>query len=166
MCRLTGIHCAQIRPQRDRTRSGLLEGHGRALFIQRQNTTFDVIRPAVPNYLLKGSQYNGGAELQYDEQGKAGGWVARRSDPSVQERFRKLLTALGKEFDGRISAGLMQSDRALRMVPAITEWCVGPALVAGPEFFGETARRQAPRPSRGLEPVETAAALHPAHRYG
>jgi hypothetical protein len=55
----------------------------------------------------------------------------------------------------------MQSDRALQMVPAITEWSVGPALVAGPQFIGETARRQAPRPSRGLEPVETAAALHP-----
>ena len=37
----------------------------------------------------------------------------------------------------------MQSGRALRMMPAITELCVGPALVAEPQFIGETARRQA-----------------------
>jgi hypothetical protein len=33
----------------------------------------------------------------------------------------------------------MQSDRALRMMPAITEWCVGPALVDGPQLIGEMA---------------------------
>jgi hypothetical protein len=58
----------------------------------------------------------------------------------------------------------MQSDRILRMMLAITEWGVGPTLVAWPQVIGETARRQAPRPSRGLEPVETAAAL--LHGYG
>jgi hypothetical protein len=30
------------------------------------------------------------------------GWAARRWDPAVQERFHKLLFALGKEFHGRI----------------------------------------------------------------
>jgi hypothetical protein len=30
------------------------------------------------------------------------GWMARRCDPAVRERFHKLLFALGKEFDGRI----------------------------------------------------------------
>jgi hypothetical protein len=30
------------------------------------------------------------------------GWMARRWDPAVQERWHKLLFALGKEFDGRI----------------------------------------------------------------
>jgi hypothetical protein len=54
----------------------------------------------------------------------------------------------------------MQADRALRMMPAITECRAGPALDAGPRFIGKTARRQAPRPSRGHKPVETAAALH------
>jgi len=37
----------------------------------------------------------------------------------------------------------MQSDRASRMTPAIIEWYAGPALVAGPQFTGRTARRRA-----------------------
>jgi hypothetical protein len=51
-------------------------------------------------------------------------------------------------------------DRSFQMMSAITVWCVGPALAAGPQLIGKTARRQAPRQARGLEPVETAAALH------
>jgi hypothetical protein len=62
----------------------------------------------VPRYLLRESQYNGGADKQYhykagdEEHAVVAGWVARRWDPAVQERFHKLLFALGKEFDGRI----------------------------------------------------------------
>ena len=45
----------------------------------------------------------GGACLGDDEEHAVpGGWVARRWDPAVRERFHKLLDALGKEFDGRI----------------------------------------------------------------
>ena len=49
-------------------------------------------------------------------------------------------------------AGLMQSDRTQRMMSAITELCVDAALVAGPQFIGRTARRQA-------------AALHPTASF-
>jgi len=45
-------------------------------------------------------QYN----IQDDDEKHAvpEGWVARRWDPAVQERFHKLLLALGKEFDGKV----------------------------------------------------------------
>jgi hypothetical protein len=90
----------------------LLRSHGKALFIQLQDTTFDVYKPAVPNYLLKQQQYGGGAEFQYSDQGSADGWVARRWDPAVQDRFQKLLGALGKEFDGEI-AGINLQETAI-----------------------------------------------------
>ncbi len=78
------------------------------LFVQLQDSTFSPSRINVPRYLLHDSQYNGGADKQYNY--KAGdekhavvtGWVARRWDPAVQRRLHKLLNALGKEFDGRI----------------------------------------------------------------
>jgi hypothetical protein len=35
----------------------------------------------------------------------------------------------------------MEMGRAPQMEPAITEWCVGPALVAGPQIIGKTVRR-------------------------
>ena len=38
----------------------------------------------------------------------------------------------------------MQANRVLRMVSAITEWCVGPPLVGGPNSGWAAARRQAP----------------------
>jgi len=62
----------------------------------------------VPKYLLQDPRYHGGADRQYkfkdgDEEHAVGaGWAARRWDPAVQERFHKLLRALGKEFDGRV----------------------------------------------------------------
>jgi len=39
------------------------------------------------------------------------GWVARRWDPAVQERFRQLLLALGKEFDGKVEGINLRGDR-------------------------------------------------------
>jgi len=89
-----------------------LGSHGKALFVQLQDTTFDVSKPAVPDYLLKHRRYNGGAEFQYNGRGEAEGWVARRWDPSVQDRFQRLLMALGTEFDGRI-AGINLQETAI-----------------------------------------------------
>jgi hypothetical protein len=85
-----------------------LTSKGKKLFIQIQDVTFSESRINVPRYLLQDPQYNGGADKQY--QYKAGhegnatvaGWMARRWDPAVQGRFHKLLSALGKEFDGKI----------------------------------------------------------------
>jgi hypothetical protein len=86
----------------------LMEPHGKKLWIQIQDVTFNPERKNVPKYLLNDPIYNGGAAQQYndrvpDQQNPPpGGWMARRLDPAVQERLHKLLFALAKEFDGRI----------------------------------------------------------------
>ena len=96
----------------------LLEAHGKKLWIQLQDVSFSESRINVPQYLLTDSIYHGGAAKQYnipgDDDSKAvlSGWVARRWDPAVQERFHKLLFALGKEFDGRI-AGINLPETSL-----------------------------------------------------
>lgn len=85
-----------------------LQSRGKKLFIQLQDVTFSEARVGVPQYLLRDPVYNGGADKQYEFNGDdenqpvVAGWVARRWDPAVQERFYKLLDALGKEFDGRV----------------------------------------------------------------
>ena len=85
-----------------------LTSKGKKLFVQLQDVTFSESRINVPRYLLMDSKYNGGADKQYhikagdEEHATVGGWMSRRWDPVVQERFHKLLLALGKEFDGRI----------------------------------------------------------------
>ena len=85
-----------------------LAAHHRKLWIQIQDVSFGEKYIFVPRYLLRDPQYNGGAGRQYRYQdgdeahATPGGWMARRWDPAVQERFRKLLFALGKEFDGKI----------------------------------------------------------------
>lgn len=85
-----------------------LASKGKKLFIQLQDVSFDGSIVNVPPYLLRDARYNGGANRDYriegDDEGRAvaAGWVARRWDAAVQERFHKLLLALGKEFDGRI----------------------------------------------------------------
>lgn len=105
----------ELEPERDvydfspvRQDLAFLNSKGKKLFIQLQDVSFDDSIVNVPRYLLRDSQYNGGAARQYnikdgdEEHALAGGWVARRWDPAVQERFHKLLFALGKEFDGQI----------------------------------------------------------------
>lgn len=85
-----------------------LSAHGKKLWIQIQDVTFSDRWNPAPDYLLKDPQYHGGADHQYkykegdEAHATTLGWTARRWDPVVQERFHKLLFALGKEFDGRI----------------------------------------------------------------
>ena len=87
---------------------GFLTSKGKKLWIQLQDVTFTEARSNVPQYLLTDPAYHGGAVKDYELRGDddstavVGGWVARRWDPAVQERFAKLLMALGKEFDGKI----------------------------------------------------------------
>jgi hypothetical protein len=85
-----------------------LSSKGKKLFIQLQDASFDPTIVNVPRYLVNDARYNGGADKQYsikdddEEHAVPEGWVARRWDPAVQDRFHKLLLALGRELDGKI----------------------------------------------------------------
>ncbi len=105
----------QLEPEKDvydfsRIREDLefLTSNGKKLFVQLQDVSFNASRFNVPQYLLSDPIYNGGAAKQYEFKGDdentavVAGWAARRWDPAVQERLHRLLSALGKEFDGRI----------------------------------------------------------------
>jgi hypothetical protein len=88
----------------------LLAAKNKKLWIQIQDVSFSEKRIFVPRYVLSDPQYNGGVGKQYrlkvvdntETDVTVLGWVARRWDPAVQDRFHKLLFALGKEFDGKI----------------------------------------------------------------
>lgn len=105
----------QLEPEKDmydfsaiREDLQFLTSKGKKLFVQIQDVTFSESLIGVPRYLRQDAIYHGGADKQYqykdghEEQAVVVGWAARRWDPAVQERFHKLLFALGKEFDGRI----------------------------------------------------------------
>lgn len=78
-----------------------LKKYHKKLFIQLQDATFNPQRKAVPDYLLS-ADYDGGAVLQYNDEEKPEGWVAKRWNKKVRERFELLLRALGKAWDGKI----------------------------------------------------------------
>jgi len=85
-----------------RQQLALLGRHGKRLFLQLQDVSFSE-RILVPDYLTADTAFHGGAARKYE--GSAGvfdGWVARRWDPAVRERFAGLLAALAAEFDGRL----------------------------------------------------------------
>jgi len=85
-----------------------LQSKGKKLFIQIQDASFSPQFVPMPRYLVNEPEYNGGADKQYnitdddEDHATTQGWVARRWDPAVQERFHKLLLALGRQFDGTI----------------------------------------------------------------
>ena len=78
------------------------------LFIQLQDVSFDTMIIPIPKYLLADSLYNGGANIHYnflnDKETKytKAGWVARRWDDEVANRFHLLIEELGKEFNGNL----------------------------------------------------------------
>lgn len=88
-----------------------LRQHGKQLFIQLQDATFDPHYKAIPDYLAS-PDYDGGAVHQYNDAGEPEGWVAKRWNPGVRRRFAALLTALGEAFDGEI-AGLNLQESAV-----------------------------------------------------
>ena len=107
----------QLEPGRDeydfsliREDLAFLSSKGKKLFVQIQDVSFSEKWIHVPRYLLRDPQYGGGADKQYsykyvdhrETDVKVLGWMARRWDENVRERFRKLLVELGKEFDGKI----------------------------------------------------------------
>ncbi|HEX6573787.1 MAG TPA: hypothetical protein VF042_02360 [Gemmatimonadaceae bacterium] len=85
-----------------------LSAHGKKLWIQFQDVTFNDKNNFVPKYMLDDTAYHGGAAQAYrigandESEAKTGGWVARRWDPAVQDRLNKLFVKLGDEFDGKI----------------------------------------------------------------
>jgi hypothetical protein len=85
-----------------------LQSKGKSLFIQIQDVTFYKKFICVPDYLLNDTIYHGGIAPDFhfpnDNEDSAiqAGWVARRWDPAVAERFHKLLVELGKNLDGKI----------------------------------------------------------------
>lgn len=86
----------------------LLQHHGKRLFVQLQDVSFQMKWNFTPTYLLTDTLYHGGANKQYrfstyeEKEYTDLGWVVRRWDENVQERLHQLYIALGKEFDGKI----------------------------------------------------------------
>lgn len=102
----------ELQPLRDRV--DFLERHGKRLVVQLQDVSFSE-RVLVPEYLRTDSAFHGGAARKYegvDSAARFDGWVARRWDPAVRERFFRLLDVLGKEFDGRLE-GLVIPETAI-----------------------------------------------------
>jgi hypothetical protein len=92
-----------------------LTANGKRLFIQLQDSSFSGSVINVPPYLRKDKAYHGGAAPEYGEgklRDQLVGWVARRWDPRVQDRFDRLLAALGRRFDGKIE-GIVLPETAI-----------------------------------------------------
>jgi len=95
-----------------------LETHGKQLFVQLQDASFDEAIINVPDYLLEDPAFGGGIARKYefedDDESRPieDGWVARRWDPAVRERFASLFQALADAFDGRI-AGINLSETSI-----------------------------------------------------
>lgn len=90
-----------------------LNKHGKKLFVQLQDVTFYPKNKAVPNYLLS-DEYDGGVVEQFYEGGGAGGWVAKRWNKKVRERFALFLHAFGEAFDGKIE-GINLQETAIEI---------------------------------------------------
>ncbi|MCZ6918130.1 MAG: hypothetical protein O7I93_15260 [Gemmatimonadetes bacterium] len=115
----------ELEPDRDRYELqpvlqdlAFLERHGKRLFIQLQDVSFEEAIVNVPDYLRNDPVFGGGVARQYafedDDESVpiAEGWVARRWDPAVRDRFVKLLSALGEVLDGRIE-GLSLAETSI-----------------------------------------------------
>ena len=86
-----------------------LRSRGKRLFIQIQDATFNPKHNAAPPYLLTPA-YDGGAVYQRKENGEPEGWVAKRWNAAVRERFALFLEALGQELDGKIEGVNLQES--------------------------------------------------------
>ena len=92
-----------------------LQRHGKRLFIQLQDVSFDRSIVNVPAYLLTDTAFHGGIAGQYpsdQDSTSPQGFVARRWDPAVRARYHMLLHAMARELDGRIE-GINLPETAL-----------------------------------------------------
>jgi hypothetical protein len=78
-----------------------LKAQGKKLFIQMQDKSFQYSTKPFPDYLCT-EEYDGGAVCSKTDKGEPKGWVTKRWNSKVQNRFALLLEALGKQFDGKI----------------------------------------------------------------
>lgn len=117
-----------------------LASHGKRLFVQLQDATFSPEYKAVPDYMMT-ERYDGGATPQYGESGEVEGWVAKRWNDGVQERFAALLKALGDEFDGTIE-GMNLQETAIGVTPE-TDPSFSPELYAASLRTNMTAMKAA-----------------------
>jgi hypothetical protein len=110
----------ELEPERDRyvlesvgADLAFLRRHGKRLFIQIQDVTFDET-VNVPDYLRSEPVFNGGVARKYEAGAtlRFDGWVARRWDPVVRARFASLLAALGRELDGSLE-GVVLPETAI-----------------------------------------------------
>jgi hypothetical protein len=118
------------------------------LFIQLQDATFRPDFIAIPSYLLT-YDFNGGATPQIDEKGDTVGWVAKRWNLKVQERFALLLKALGKEFDGKVEGVNLQessidinSDTEASFTPELYSESIKTNMLALKKAFKKTTVMQ------------------------
>lgn len=92
-----------------------LKAHGKRLFLQLQDVSFSE-RMVTPEYLRSDPVYHGGIARKYEadagDSAHFDGWVARRWDPAVRERFARLLSAIAVEFDGSIE-GVVLPETAI-----------------------------------------------------
>jgi hypothetical protein len=104
-----------------------LKSKGKKLFIQLQDATFDPEFRGAPDYLAS-DEYDGGMILQRTDEGIADGWTVKRWNKNVQDRFAKLLSALGEAFDGKIE-GINLQETAIG-VSAEIDKSFSPSLYA------------------------------------
>lgn len=93
----------------------LLERHGKRLFIQLQDVSFNDTARVVPDYLRTDPAFGGGVARKYEDEHsptRLDGIVARRWDPAVRARLAKLLDTLGGVLDGRI-AGINLAETSI-----------------------------------------------------
>ncbi len=112
----------QLEPEKDKYDFSIIEEditylrqYGKKLFIQLQDVTFYIKNNPVPKY-LRTDEYGGGSVLQYENK-RPVGWVAKRWNVKVQERFFLLLKALGERFDGEIE-GINLQETAIGVEPS------------------------------------------------
>lgn len=83
-----------------------VQAKGKKFWIQLQDRTFNASLDPVPKY-MKTPEYNNGSAASCDGDDcdnnfKVGGWVAQQWNPEVRKRYQALLSAIAKEFDGKI----------------------------------------------------------------
>jgi len=125
-----------------------LKSKGKKLFIQLQDDTFSTNFRATPDY-LNTKQYDNGSILQRDDEGTPEGWVAKRWNKDVQERFSLLLQALGDAFDGKIEGINLQetaigvsSDSDISFSPSVYVESIKANMLAMKKAFPRSAKLQ------------------------